>query len=327
MTAVERGSKALGAEAPDFTSWSSPRGEGEAELKAYVESAAMPCPYAKLSTSYLYLEDHVRASRTRETLRKALAEFWPDERARILAIVPRGRPKNHYVAREQAYWIRYQWHFLHLEAHAQFQNCDEPDEAKLGALYSSWISDAPSFVGPRIVVGGADIMMTAFNPLYDKEHPRYSPHAVLPVIRSKELQTIHRRSPKISFAISAHAKCKMILSRLGNRVGIEIADMLAEYPAWLDALSYYRDFVTTVYTDSYRVDPRTFSVLRENRKRAEHAMASERFKASLVAFRALAGGRLDTPSLRRILAQNPAVSVFDIAKIVFGDVAGMYVVP
>jgi hypothetical protein len=56
-------------------------------------------------------------------------------------------------------------------------------------------------------------------------------------------------------------------------------------------------------------------------------MESERFKASLVAFRIIVGNIPNVPTLNRILAQNPELTVFDIAKVVYGDVSGMYVLP
>jgi hypothetical protein len=303
------------------------RSEIEAELQNYVQSAAMPCPYARLPTSYLHLDEGVETKRTRETLQKALGEFWPDERIRILAIVPRHQPPNHFEARKQAYWLRYHWHYLHLEQQGRIEGEGRGVDSRLKELYSDWMSDTYSFVGPRVLIGNADIMMTALNPLYDAEHPRYAPHTVFPVIRSKDLLAIHENHPDVSFQISAHAKCKMVLSMLSNRHGIEIAEMRGEYDEWLDALSYYRDFVTTIYTDSYRIDPRTLPRLSENRRRIRESMESEHFQASLVAFRIIVSENPKVPSLRRILAQNPDMTVFDIARVVYGDVAGMYVIP
>ncbi len=303
------------------------RCETEAELQSYVQSAAMPCPYARLPTSYVHLDEEVETKEARESLKKALDEFWPDERKRILAIVPRWQPSNHFEARKQAYWLRYHWHYLHLEEHGRIEGRGRGVDPRLKVLYSDWMSDTLSFVGPRVLIGNADIMMTAFNPLYDAEHPRYAPHTVLPVIRSKDLLAIHEKHPDVSFEISARAKCKMVLSMLGNRHGIEIAEMLREYGEWLDALGYYRDLVTTLYTDSYRIDPRTLPRLSVNRKRMRECMESEEFRASLIAFRIIVSENPKVASLRRILSQNPDVTVFDIAKIVYGDVAGMYVVP
>lgn len=103
--------------------------------------------------------------------------------------------------------------------------------------------------------------------------------------------------------------------------------MRAEYTAWLSVLSYYQDFVTTTYTDSYRIDPRTLPRLRENRRLSIECIESERFQASLVAFRYIVSNAADLQCLGRILAQNPELTVFDIAKVVYGDVSGMYVLP
>jgi hypothetical protein len=301
--------------------------ELEARLQSFVQSTAMPCPYARLPTSYVHLDESVETKGTREALRKALDEFWPNERIRILAIIPQQQPLNHFEARKQAYWLRYHWHYLHLEEEGQIGGNGRDVDSRLKELYSNWISDTFSFVGPRVLIGSADIMMTAFNPLYDSEHPRYAPHTVFPVIRSKDLLAIHEKHPDVSFEISAHAKCKIILSMLGNRQGIELADMRREHEDWLDALSYYRDFVTTIYTDSYRMDPRTLPRLDENRRIVKECMESERFRASLVAFRIIVSDNAKVPSLSRILAQNPDVTVFDIARVLYGDVAGMYVIP
>lgn len=304
------------------------RSEIEAELQDYVQSAVMPCPYAKLPTSYVHLDEDIETKGTRQKLKRALAEFWPDESKSILSIIPRSRPSNHFDARKQAYWLRCHWHFLHIEEEGLIRGGQGEDvDARLKAQYSNWMSDVASFVGPRVMVGKADIMMTAFNPLYDKMHPRYAPHTVFPVIRSRDLLTVHQKKPDIALKIATHAKCKIILSMLHNRDGIEIEDMRMEYSEWLNALSYYHNFVTTIYTDGYRIDPRTLPRLDENRKIIKECMESERFKGSLLAFRIIVGGDPNLPSLRRILAQNPEVTVFDIAKIVYGDVSGMYVLP
>jgi hypothetical protein len=303
------------------------RAEIEANLQNYVQSAAMPCPYARLPTTYSYLDEDVEAPRSREQLQRVLSEFWPDESKKILAIIPRTHPSSHVEARKQAYWVRYHWHCLNIEQRGLSKTESELLDARLQVLYTNWMSDALSFVGPRVVIGEADIMMTAFNPLYDQEHSRYAPHTVLPVIRSKDLLAIHEKQPNVSFEIAAHAKCKIILSKLKNRDGVAIADMRGEYTRWLSALSYYHDFVTTTYTESYRMDPRTLPRLRDNRKLSIECMESERFKASLVAFRYIVTNTPDLQCLRRILAQNPEVTVFDIAKVVYGDVSGMYVLP
>jgi hypothetical protein len=189
------------------------------------------------------------------------------------------------------------------------------------------MSDWRSFLGPRVIVGDADIMMTAFNPLYDHQHPRHAPCAVIVIIRTRDLFTIHEKRPDLSFRIATAAKCRMVMSVLANREGLELRAMEREYTAWLDALSYYRDFVTTVFTDSYRMDPRTLPRLEERRKACQEAMESEQFKASLLAFRVIIDKTPGIPTLRRILRQNPDITVFDIAKIVYGDVSGMYVPP
>jgi hypothetical protein len=296
----------------------------EAELQRYVQSAAMPCPYARLPTSYLHLDGDVDTEETRKRLKRALDEFWPDTGRSILAIVPPSQPSNHLEAREKAYWLRYQWHYLQIENE---QSMNAEIAAKLRAHYMRLISDTVGFLGPRVMIGEVDIMMTAFNPLYDEEHPRYAPHTVFPVIRSKDLLAIHEKAPNLSFQIATHAKCKIILSMLGNRDGLDLAAMRKEFRKWLEILSYYQHFVTTIYTDSYRIDPRTLPHLRDNRRKTKECMESGRFQASLVAFRVVVDNDSDVPSLRRILAQNPDVTVFDIAKVVYGDVAGMYVPP
>jgi hypothetical protein len=302
------------------------RAEVEAQLQSYVQSIAMPCPYARLPTSYVYLDEDVETKGTRGTLKKALAEFWPDESRSILSIIPRDEPPNHLDARKQAYWLRYHWHYLHIEEKRPIRDAEGVD-ARLKMQYSSWTSDTLSFLGPRVIIGEADIMMTAFNPLYDERHPRYAPHTVFPVIRSRDLLAIHERKPDLSYKIATHAKCKIILSMLKDRAGIELDEMRKEYALWLDALSYYHDFVTTTYTDSYRIDPRTLARLDETRRICKECMESERFKASLVAFRIIVGNIPNVPTLNRILAQNPELTVFDIAKVVYGDVSGMYVLP
>jgi hypothetical protein len=302
------------------------RSEIEAILQCYVQSAAMPCPYARLPTSYLHLDEGVENAAVREELKGALAQFWPDEQRSILLIIPPRQPANHIEARREAYLVRYHWHYLHLEEVKGRSEVERVD-AQLRAQYSEWIADTPSFVGPRIIVGKADIMMTAFNHLYDKEHPRYAPRSLFAVIRAQDLLTIHEKKPSISLKIATTAKCKMILSSLSNRDGIKLDEMRMEYTEWLNALSYYRDFVTTIYTDSYRMDPRTLPSLYKNRKISNECIESGRFKCSLTAFRAIIGSNPRVPSLRRILAQNPHVTVFDVARVVYGDVAGMYVLP
>ena len=302
------------------------RSEIEAILQCYVQSAAMPCPYARLPTSYLYLDEGVENAAVREELKGALAQFWPDEHRSILLIIPQRQPANHIEARREAYLVRYHWHYLHLEE-AKGRSEVERVDAQLKAQYSEWIADTPSFVGPRIIVGKADIMMTAFNHLYDKEHPRYAPRSLFAVIRAQDLLAIHEKKPSTSLKIATTAKCKMILSSLSNRDGIKLDEMRMEYTEWLNALSYYRDFVTTIYTDSYRVDPRTLPSLYKNRRISNECIESGRFKCSLTAFRAIIGSNPRVPSLRRILAQNPHVTVFDVARVVYGDVAGMYVLP
>lgn len=300
--------------------------EIEATLQQYVQSAAMPCPYARLPTSYLHLDEGVGNSTVREELKRALAQFWLDEQKSILLIVPPEQPADHVEARREAYLLRYHWHYLHLEEVKGRSEVERVD-AQLRAQYSEWIADTPSFVGPRIIVGKADIMMTAFNHLYDKEHPRYAPRSIFAVIRAKDLLAIHEKKPGISLKIATTAKCKMILSSLSNHDGIKLDEMTREYPEWLNALSYYRDFVTTIYTDSYRMDPHTLAGLYENRRVSNECIQSGRFKCSLPAFRAIIGSNPKVPSLRRILAQNPHVTVFDVARVVYGDVAGMYVLP
>jgi hypothetical protein len=302
------------------------RSEIEAILQCYVQSAAMPCPYARLPTSYLHLDEGVEDAAVRVELKKALAQFWPDENKSILLIVPRDQPANHVEARKEAYLLRYHLHYLHLEEVIGRSGVESAD-AQLRAQYSEWIADTPSFVGPRIIVGRADIMMTSFNRLYDKGHPRYAPRSVFTVIRAKDLLAIHEKKPSISLKIAATAKCKMILSSLSNRDGIKLDEMTREYTEWLNALSYYRDFVTTIYTDSYRMDPRTLPNLYENRRVSNECMESGRFKCSLTAFRAIIASNPRVPSLKRILVQNPHVTVFDVAKVVYGDVAGVYVLP
>lgn len=303
------------------------RSEIEAELQSYVQSAAMPCPYARLPTSYVYLDEDVETKGTREKLKKALCEFWPDESKSILSIIPANQPPNHPEARKQAYWLRYHWDYLRMEEEGLVQTDPEGIDGRIKMQYSNWISDALSFLGPRIIIGKADIMTTALNPLYDKEHARYAPHTVFPVIRTKDILAIHEKQPDISFKIAAHAKCKIILSMLGNRDGIELGEMREEYTEWLEALSYYHDFVMTTYTESYRMDPQTLPQLRKNREISKECMESGRFKASLIGIRIIVNNNPKVPTLKRILAQNPDVTVFDIAKVVYGDVSGMYVLP
>jgi len=299
----------------------------EAELQSYVKSAAMPCPYARLPTSYLYLDEDIEMQRTRQQLKNALSAFWPDESKSILSVIPATQPTDHPEARKQAYWLRYHLEYLHMEAKGLLKEELEGIDSRIKLKYSNWISDTLTFLGPRLIIGQVDIMMTALNPLYDKEHSRYAPHTVFPVIRSKDLLAIHDRKPDISFKIAAHAKSKIILSMIRNRDGIEIGEMQKEYTEWLNALSYYRNFVMTTYTESYRIDPRTLPHLRENREISRENMESGRFKASLVAFRVIVNNDPNVPTLKRILAQNPDVTVFDIAKVVYGDVSGMYVLP
>lgn len=303
------------------------RSEIEAELQSYVQSAAMPCPYARLPTSYVYLDEDVETKGTREKLKKALCEFWPDESKSILSIIPANQPPNHPEARKQAYWLRYHWDYLRMEEEGLVQTDPEGIDGRIKMQYSNWISDALSFLGPRIIIGKADIMTTALNPLYDKEHARYAPHTVFPVIRTKDILAIHEKQPDISFKIAAHAKCKIILSMLGNRDGIELGEMREEYTEWLEALSYYHDFVMTTYTESYRMDPQTLPQLRKNREISKECMESGRFKTSLIGIRIIVNNNPKVPTLKRILAQNPDVTVFDIAKVVYGDVSGMYVLP
>jgi hypothetical protein len=303
----------------------------EDDLKAYYQSAAMPCPYARLPTAYLHLHEDAASEATRQALRTALAQFWADERISILSIVPRGPYRDHAHARAQAYWLRYQWHWLHLEMVGEAQGLVrsrvEAAAIDLRDQYASWISDPLSFLGPRIRVGAADIMMTAFNPLYPASHARYAPHAVLPVIRSRDLRAVHESKPEVSTRIATHAKCKILYSMLADREGIGIEAMRAEFPEWLDAVSFYRDFVASLYTDSYRIDPRTLPRLAENRRRSAECMQSGQFRASLLAFRLLIRDNPRVPTLQRMLAQNPALTVFDVARVIFGDMAGMYVVP
>jgi hypothetical protein len=291
---------------------------------AFVRSPAMPCPYARLHTTFLELREPADELGTREQLRTALQEFWSDGSVSVLAIMPRGTPDNHVAARTQAYWLRYHWHYLQLECKGRVS--ETQDEA-LQRNYRHWMSDVASFVGPRLRVGPADIMMTAFNPLYDCEHARYAPNVVLPVIRSRDLVNIHERQPDLSYRIAVQAKAKIVLSMLSSREGIRTSDIECEYPRWLMALTYYRDFITDVYTDSYRIEPRTLPRIAENRRMVKGALESTRFKASLRALAVMIRKNPDLPLLARILSENPAVSVFDIAKVIYGDTAGMYVMP
>ena len=296
----------------------------EAALQHYVRSADMPCPYARLPTTYLYLSSGASSAEVRSGLGSALDAFWPDEGRSILTVIPFPQPEDHVEARRQAYWLRYHLHYLHLFRASGSDAAADVDE-RLRGQYLAWMSDAESFLGPRVAVGSADIMMTAFNPLYDNQHPRYAPLAVYPIIRSRDLLAVHKDKPELSMRIAVRAKCKMILSMLQNRRGLVLRELGLEYPRWLDALGFYRKFITTVYTDSRRIDPRTDAQLGKNRQIVKECMESGRFQASLTAFRIMICNNPRVPVLRRILVQNPAVSVFDIARVVYGDVAGLYV--
>lgn len=299
----------------------------EQAFQRYVHSPTMPCPYARLPVSYLHLQDPIDSEATRQLLREGVTEFWDDQTKSILLLVPHDEPSSHEEARQQSYWVRHQWHYLHLLAKDPAVQHDSELSDKLKRHYLMLMRDPDSFLGPRVVIGGVDVMMTAFNPLYDPVHPRYAPQAVLVVIRSDDLLARHSKNPEISRKIATQAKCMMLLSMLRDRSGLEVDLMCGEYPLWLEALRYYSELVMTVYTDSYRIDPGTLPHLAANRRTLQECLASQQFQGSLVAFRAIIANNPDVPVLNRVLAQNPAISVFDVAKIVYGDVSGMYVLP
>lgn len=303
------------------------RGLIESNLQTYIHSATMPCPYARLPILYTYLKSHIGNEGTRKQLSGALDRYWWDETKSIFAVIPLTEPSDHVEARTQAYWLRYHLHYLNIEATGRMNGNRAAVESRLQELYLNWISDVDSFIGPRVVVGDIDIMMTAFNPLYDPVHPRYAPHTFFSIIRSKDLLAVHEERPDIAYKIATHAKCKIVRSMLTNRFGIDLDAMRNEYDSWLEALGFYKDFITTAYTDSYRMDPRTQPRVEETRRFAQECMQSERFRASLAGFRAMILNSDSLPTLQRILAQNPEVSVFDIARVVYGDVSGMYVFP
>jgi hypothetical protein len=174
-----------------------------------------------------------------------------------------------------------------------------------------------------VLVETMDVMTTAFNPGYPAGHPRHAPYACIVVIRTGDLQAIHEKRPELSRSIAIHGK--LLRSILRDTSGVELAAMRHEYPHWLRLLGFYREFVTTHYTAAYRMDPRTLPRMSQTRQECAEAMASDRFTASLIAFRAMACSSPDVPVLARVMAQNPDVSIFDVAKIVYGDVSGMYV--
>jgi hypothetical protein len=297
----------------------------EAALDRYVRSAAMPCPYARSPTRYLHLNVELDSPEARPVLHRALGGFYEHRSSLVLCVVPTPQPQDHRAARAQAYQLRRQLHQLHLEVTGATAGRAEEVAARLRAQYRAWSDDLPSFLGPRVLIGSIDIMTTAFNPCYPNEHPRYAPYACLVVIRTEDLRAIHDKRPELSRAIAVHAKCKLLRSTLRDTTGIELAAMREEYPAWLRLLGFYEDFVTTHYTAGYRMDPQTLPRLQQIRQNCAEAMASDHFLASLIAFRAMACSSPETPTLAQILAENPDVSVFDVAKIIFGDVSGMYV--
>jgi len=297
----------------------------EAALDRYVRSAAMPCPYARSPTRYLHLDVELDGPEAGPVLHRALGGFYESRSCLVLCVVPTPQPEDHRAARAQAYHLRRQLHQLHLEVTGATAGRAEEVAARLRAQYQAWSDDLPSFLGPRVLVGSIDIMTTAFNPCYPIEHPRYTPYACLVVIRTEDLRAIHDKRPELSRTIAVHAKCKLLRSTLRDITGIDLGAMREEYPAWLRHLGFYRDFVTTHYTAGYRMDPQTLPRLQQIRQNCAEAMASDHFLASLVAFRAMVCSSPETPTLARILVQNPDVSVFDVARIVFGDVSGMYV--
>jgi hypothetical protein len=297
----------------------------ETALHEYVRSAAMPCPYARLVTRYLHLAVAVEGWEVEPALDRTLSDFYADSGQSILCILPQEQPQNYRAARAQAYHLRRQMHQLHLHVTGASAGKAEEVAARLHRRYQEWCDDLDSFLGPRVLVGPVDVMTTAFNPAYPTEHPRYAPHACMIVIRTRDLRAIHDRRPDLSRAIAVRSKCKLLRSLLQDVTGIAVEAMCEEYDHWLQILNFYRDFVTTHFTAGYRIDPRTLPQLHQTRRRCAEAMASDRFVASLVAFRAMAVKNPDVPILARILERNPNTTVFDIARIVFGDVSGMHV--
>lgn len=293
----------------------------EAALHDHVRSAAMPCPYARATTRYLHL-DEVAGAAARTALSGALRELAAAPGAPILCVVPREQPDTPRDARAQVYQLRCQLHLLDLESAGALSG---EVAGHLQARYAAWSDDAESFLGPRMRVAGADVMTTAFNPCYPAGHPRRAPYACLVVIRTADLKAVHDERPGVARAVAVHSKCLLLRSLLADASGIGVDEMRGEFPRWVRALDFYRPFVTTDYTAGRRMDPRTLPRLLEVRRRCAEAMESDRFRASLVAFRARVESDSGLPTLARILRQNPRTTVFDVAAVVYGDVAGMYV--
>lgn len=294
-------------------------------MDAYVRSANMPCPYARLPVSYVHLDLDIGRHEARQALGRSLKAFYPDTAKSILCIVPAVQPSDHTGARSWAYKFRQQLVLLNLEFTDALPDHLDEWARNLSQQYESWARDAASFLGPRIIVESMDLMMTAFNPCYHRDHPRYAPYSCIVTIRTNDLRNIHDRHPKYSREIAVHSKAKVIFSQLRDPSGIQIDPLRAEYARWLEILNYYREFVTNQYTAGYRIDPHTMPRLHETRRLCAEAMATDRFASSLAAFRAIACADSNVPMLKRILEQNPHLSVFDIAKVIFGDVSGMYV--
>lgn len=301
--------------------------EIDAQIAEHVLSAAMPCPYARLPAEYVRLTADTDAEGARDQIAGALSMFWGDPRVSALVMLPPEQPGCHDEAREQAYLLRSRIQYLHLEARGAVGDDPAGVAARLDDQHRAWAADTPSFIGPRAVMGDLDIMVTAFNHHYPAGHPRWSPGAAFVVIRTRDLADSHEKRPDLAMEIAVHAKCKLLDSMLADRSTTTVDAMRAEYPTWVRALVVFRDFVTGPYTHAHRIDPQTLPGLGQARRAVHEAMSSPGFARALHAIRTGILASPDLPELARVLRANPRITTFDVAKVVYGDVAGMYVPP
>lgn len=295
------------------------------DLQSYVNSALMPCPFAKLPTQYVHLEEELGTDRVREQLREALDRFFPDPAKSILAVVPSIEPETHGKARRQAFLLHLEWGMLHHEETVGKGFELERLRKQVVEWHRLAINDSCVFVGPRFLVGNRDLMGTNFNPLYHPDHPRFAPHFVSPVIRSRDLFEIHEKKPELVRSISNHAKSKIIWSLVKNREGVSLEDIMKEIELWNRGLADFHRFVMDVDTPSFRLDESTRPVMAEIRKIRKAIVPTLLAKIPQVKAQLIKYG--EVPTLLRILKQNPEINLLEIARIVYGDTSGHYVLP
>ncbi|MEK9159701.1 MAG: hypothetical protein AAB383_03140 [Patescibacteria group bacterium] len=297
----------------------------ESDLQVYVNSALMPCPFAKLPTAYVHLEDMPGTSRVQEQLKTALDTFYPYPSVSILALVPPSEPETHGKARRQAFLLLQDWMNLHAEAVFSDEAKRATAKRLVATRIQEMINDSELYIGPHFEVGDRHLIGTTFNPLYPPYHSRYAPHTVYTTIRMKDLSDISERKPELSKKISEHSKSKILFSMITNREGVTVDDILKEIELWNRHLFLYNRFVMELDVPSYRLDEETRPVMKEIRGIRKQALPTVIGLAPKAKAHLKTCGQ--TPTLCKILDQNPELSLLEIARVVYGDTSGHYVIP